>query len=83
MEENLNLAESLFEKGLTRSTDAKTAVVFKNLKKAAANAEYKCDLFIKPFEPKKKVTEKKVSKKKTEAKTVKAKAKTKKKRKGL
>ena len=83
MEENLNLAESLFEKGLTRSTDAKTAVVFKNLKKAAANAEYKCDLFIKPFESEKKITEKKVSKKKSEAKTVKAKAKTKKKRKGL
>ncbi len=78
MEENLELAESLFELDFYGTLSPQTKAIFKNLAKAAAKAEYKCDLFIKPFEPKKKA-----SKKKTETKVVKTKAETKKKRKGL
>ncbi len=78
MEENLLLAESLFEKDFYGTLDPKTKTVFKNLRKAAEKAEYKCDLFLKPFEPKKKVT-----KKKTAAKKAKPKAPAKKTRKGL
>ena len=65
MENSLKLAEKILCVGLSKSSAAKVCAIFKKLAKAAEKSGYKCEEFIKPFEPKKTKTVKKTTAKKT------------------